>query len=120
MPSRVAQGQALCDSWCARRPSAPRRAGRASGGTDLRPPWAPEAGWNVRQFLWAPRLLCHGIQRLTLLRDTLILSGAGVGGGSLVYASTLLVPPLEAFSPPLEAFSGPGSMSSSAQLARGE
>lgn len=60
----------------------------------------PRTNWNVRKFLWAPRLLCHGIQRLTLLRDTLILSGAGVGGGSLVYAGTLLVPPPEAFSGP--------------------
>ena len=34
----------------------------------------------------------RGIQRLDLLRQVLILSGAGVGGGSLVYANTLLEP----------------------------
>ncbi len=44
--------------------------------------------WNLRRFLWFPRLGMRGIQRLTLLRDVLVLSGAGVGGGSLVYANT--------------------------------
>ncbi|MCK6528834.1 GMC family oxidoreductase [Myxococcota bacterium] len=52
------------------------------------------------KFLWMPRLLCRGIQRLTLLSDVLVLSGAGVGGGSLVYANTLLVPPDAAFDDP--------------------
>ncbi|HEV8581848.1 MAG TPA: GMC family oxidoreductase [Thermoanaerobaculia bacterium] len=57
----------------------------------------PQSNWNVRKFLWLPALFCYGIQRLTLLRDVLVLSGAGVGGGSLVYANTLLVPQDEAF-----------------------
>lgn len=57
----------------------------------------PQTNWNVRKFLWLPALFCYGIQRLTLLRDVLVLSGAGVGGGSLVYANTLLVPADEAF-----------------------
>ena len=50
----------------------------------------PKTNWNLRKFLWLPTLGFHGIQRLTLLRDMLVLSGAGVGGGSLVYANTLL------------------------------
>jgi cholesterol oxidase len=33
-----------------------------------------------------------GIQRITLLNDVLVLSGAGVGGGSLVYGNTLYEP----------------------------
>ncbi len=49
----------------------------------------PKTSWQLRRFLWAPRLGCLGIQRITLLRDVLVLSGAGVGGGSLVYANTL-------------------------------
>lgn len=57
----------------------------------------PKTNWDVRKFLWLPSLFCYGIQRLTLLRDVLVLSGAGVGGGSLVYANTLLVPKDEAF-----------------------
>ncbi len=57
----------------------------------------PRTNWNLRKFLWLPKLFCYGIQRLTLLRDVLVLSGAGVGGGSLVYANTLLEPGEEAF-----------------------
>jgi cholesterol oxidase len=52
----------------------------------------PKTSWYVRRFLWFPHLGMRGIQRLTLLRDVLVLSGAGVGGGSLVYANTLYEP----------------------------
>ncbi|WP_130416744.1 GMC family oxidoreductase [Xylanimonas ulmi] len=48
--------------------------------------------WHVRSFLWAPALGCFGIQRVRLLRNVLVLAGAGVGGGSLVYANTLYRP----------------------------
>jgi cholesterol oxidase len=53
----------------------------------------PATSWDTRRFLWAPALGCYGIQRIDLLRDVLVLSGAGVGGGSLVYANTLYRPP---------------------------
>jgi cholesterol oxidase len=56
----------------------------------------PKTSWHVRSFLWAPRLRCFGIQRISLLKDVLVLSGAGVGGGSLNYANTLYEP-LEVF-----------------------
>jgi cholesterol oxidase len=52
-----------------------------------------KTSWNLRKFLWAPRLGCYGIQRIHLLRNVMILAGAGVGGGSLNYANTLYVPP---------------------------
>ncbi|AXK88261.1 GMC family oxidoreductase [Nocardia farcinica] len=52
-----------------------------------------ETSWDARKYLWAPALGCFGIQRLTLLKDTFIMAGAGVGGGSLVYANTLYEPP---------------------------
>lgn len=52
----------------------------------------PKTNWNLRKFFWFPRLGMRGIQRLTLLHDVLVLSGAGVGGGSLVYANTLYEP----------------------------
>jgi cholesterol oxidase len=61
----------------------------------------PVTNWNARKFLWAPKLGLHGIMRMTFLKDVLILSGAGVGGGSLVYANTLLVPPAKVFKPEL-------------------
>ena len=44
----------------------------------------PKTSWNLRRFLWAPRLGCYGIQRIHLLKDVVILAAAGVGGGSLV------------------------------------
>ena len=42
-----------------------------------------------RRYLWAPQLGLRGILRMTLFRDVFILSGCGVGGGSLGYANTL-------------------------------
>ncbi|CAM2859731.1 GMC family oxidoreductase [Saccharomonospora xinjiangensis] len=48
--------------------------------------------WDLRRYLWAPSLGCFGIQRIHLLKDVMVLSGAGVGGGSLVYANTLYRP----------------------------
>jgi cholesterol oxidase len=51
-----------------------------------------KTSWDIRKFLWAPKLGCYGIQRIHLLRDCLILAGAGVGGGSLNYANTLYQP----------------------------
>jgi cholesterol oxidase len=52
----------------------------------------PETSWRVRSFLWAPRLGCYGIQRISLIKDVMVLAGAGVGGGSLNYANTLYEP----------------------------
>ncbi|GAA0646575.1 GMC family oxidoreductase [Kutzneria viridogrisea] len=49
--------------------------------------------WHVRDYLFAPGLGCYGILRITALRDVLVYSGAGVGGGSLGYANTLYEPP---------------------------
>lgn len=56
-----------------------------------------KTSWDLRRFLWAPKLGCFGIQRVHLLRDCLILAGAGVGGGSLNYANTLYKPPAPFF-----------------------
>jgi cholesterol oxidase len=53
----------------------------------------PKNSWHVRDFLWAPKLGCTGIQRIHVLNDAVILAGAGVGGGSLNYANTLYEPP---------------------------
>ncbi len=61
----------------------------------------PKSNWNVRKYLWMPKLGCYGIQRLSLLNDIFVLSGVGVGGGSLVYANTLLVPPSLVWEDPL-------------------
>ena len=53
----------------------------------------PKTSWRLSKFLYAPRLGLRGIQRIHALPDVLVLAGAGVGGGSLVYANTLYIPP---------------------------
>ena len=52
----------------------------------------PETNLNLRKWLWLPSLRFFGIFKLTFLRHVGILSGVGVGGGSLVYANTLPTP----------------------------
>src|SRR3954469_819749 len=52
----------------------------------------PKTSWDVSKFVWAPKLGLTGMQRISMLRDVVVLSGAGVGGGSLVYANTLYEP----------------------------
>jgi cholesterol oxidase len=51
-----------------------------------------DTSWDLKRFLFAPALGCYGIQRIDMVKDCLILAGAGVGGGSLVYANTLYEP----------------------------
>jgi cholesterol oxidase len=51
-----------------------------------------KTSWDLKRYLWAPALGCFGIQRIHLLNDVMVLAGAGVGGGSLVYANTLYRP----------------------------
>ncbi len=53
--------------------------------------------WQLKKFLFFPKLGLKGIQRIDLLRNVMIMSGAGVGGGSLVYANTLYRPPTSFF-----------------------
>ena len=74
--------------------------GVLEAGKLYRPDDFPKTNWNVFKHLWAPGLRCFGILRISLLSDVLILSGAGVGGGSLVYANTLLEPPEAFFNDP--------------------
>ncbi|MEI2701398.1 MAG: GMC family oxidoreductase [Baekduia sp.] len=53
----------------------------------------PKNSWDSRKYYYAPRFGLRGLFRLTFLKDVLVMSGAGVGGGSLGYAMTLYVPP---------------------------
>jgi cholesterol oxidase len=66
-------------------------AGRRFADADL-----PDTSWDVQNYFFRPEVGCYGIQRIDALKDCLIVSGAGVGGGSLVYANTLYEP-LDAF-----------------------
>ena len=52
----------------------------------------PKTNWNFRKYFWFPKLRMFGIQAMTMFRDVFILHGAGVGGGSLVYANNLITP----------------------------
>lgn len=58
--------------------------------------WKPDDfaknNWQLRKWLWAPRLGMRGIFKMTFLNHITALSGVGVGGGSLTYANTLPVP----------------------------
>lgn len=60
----------------------------------------PTSAWQARRFLNWPKLGLHGILRITRFRDVFVLSGAGVGGGSLVYAATLYRAPSTFFKHP--------------------
>lgn len=48
-----------------------------------------KSAWNLRRYFWMPRLGLRGIFRMTAFKHTFIVSGSGVGGGSLGYANTL-------------------------------
>jgi cholesterol oxidase len=57
-----------------------------------------KTNWNLPKIFWLPALRFFGIMKMTIFRHITILSGVGVGGGSLVYANTLPVPPDAFFS----------------------
>ena len=56
-----------------------------------------KTSFRLSKFLFFPRLGLRGIQRIDLLSNVMVMSGAGVGGGSLVYANTLYRPPTSFF-----------------------
>ncbi len=49
----------------------------------------PKSTWNFKKFMWAPFIRFYGLMRISKFKDITILSGSGVGGGSLAYAATL-------------------------------
>ncbi len=57
----------------------------------------PKSNLNLPKYLWIPALRFFGFQKLKFYSKASILSGTGVGGGSLVYANTLFIPPDEFF-----------------------
>ena len=58
------------------------------------------SAWDLRRYYWWPRLGLHGTLRMTVFKDMAILSGSGVGGGSLVYSAVHYRPPESFFSDP--------------------
>lgn len=57
----------------------------------------PKTNWQLKKWLWLPSLKMFGILKMTIFRHVTIISGVGVGGGSLVYANTLPIPKSEFF-----------------------
>lgn len=76
------------------------RVGVLEAGPRYRDEDFAKTSWRLRKFLWAPKLGLTGVQRIHVLRDVVVLAGAGVGGGSLNYANTLYVPPKKFFDDP--------------------
>jgi cholesterol oxidase len=62
--------------------------GRRFGPADF-----PKNNWNLKNWMWLPRLNWRGFYKMTFFRNVTVMSGVGVGGGSLGYANTLPVPP---------------------------
>ncbi|MFZ4545081.1 MAG: GMC oxidoreductase [Saprospiraceae bacterium] len=52
----------------------------------------PKTNWNLRKWMWMPKLGLQGIFKMNFFRHVAVLSGVAVGGGSVVYANTLPVP----------------------------
>jgi cholesterol oxidase len=69
-------------------------------GKRFNPSDFPKTNWNLRKYLWVPSLKLFGFQKLSFYTTASILSGTGVGGGSLVYANTLYSPPDKFFQNP--------------------
>jgi cholesterol oxidase len=57
----------------------------------------PSSTADLKRYFWNPLLGMKGIFRLTTFKDVSVVSGCGVGGGSLGYANTLYVPPKQFF-----------------------
>jgi cholesterol oxidase len=59
--------------------------------------WTPEnlphSTWALSRWIWRPKVSLHGFFNITPFRHVMILHGCAVGGGSITYANTLLVPP---------------------------
>jgi cholesterol oxidase len=60
----------------------------------------PSSTGDYRRYSWNPLVGMKGIFRLTIFKDVTVVSGCGVGGGSLGYANTLYVPPKAFFEDP--------------------
>lgn len=52
----------------------------------------PKTNWNLKKWLWLPKVGFQGFFKMTFLNHVTVLSGVGVGGGSLTYANTLPIP----------------------------
>ena len=61
-------------------------------GSELKEQDFPVTNWDVKRWLWSPRLGFRGLFQIRPFSHVQVLAGAGVGGGSLTYANTLPIP----------------------------
>jgi len=58
--------------------------------------WTPEnlpsTNWLIWRWFWRPRLALRGFFNMEYFKHVTILHGCAVGGGSITYANTMLVP----------------------------
>lgn len=66
--------------------------GKWHGSSDF-----PKSNWNLRKWLWMPFFRWFGIMKMSFYKHVVVISGTGVGGGSLVYANTLPIPKRDFF-----------------------
>ena len=52
----------------------------------------PKTNWELKKWIWEPKFRLRGFFKMTFLNHVTVLSGVGVGGGSLTYANTLPIP----------------------------
>lgn len=57
----------------------------------------PKTGWDIANWIWRPALGLRGFFNMAFFRHAVVLQGCAVGGGSITYANTMLVPPREAW-----------------------
>ena len=69
-------------------------------GSELDAKDFPKTNWQLRRWMWMPKLGFRGMFQMRFFRHVTVLAGAGVGGGSLVYANTLPIPKREFFTSP--------------------
>jgi cholesterol oxidase len=53
----------------------------------------PKTNWSLANWLWLPQVGLRGFFNISLFKRIIVLHGNAVGGGSITYASVLLVPP---------------------------
>ncbi len=68
------------------------RVGVIEMGRRWKPEDFPVTTWNIRRWIWRPRLALRGFFNIRFFRHVVILHGCAVGGGSITYANTMLVP----------------------------
>jgi cholesterol oxidase len=61
--------------------------GRRFGPDDF-----PKTNWDLRRWMWMPKLGLRGIFKMSFFPHLTVVHGVGYGGGSLVYANTLPLP----------------------------